>query len=304
MRTEQLHYLIALQKYPSFNSAAAHLHISFQALFRSINNLEEELDLILVERTPRGVTLTEDGKRLITASQSLFSEIEDMQQKRKSETTLDPITIPTTQTVVADIFKDFLVTAYRKHWPIRMIELAYHDIFNALLDKRYRLAISHQTYLGEACLNPLPDEFTSKPIFKMEHVLMASKKFKLHDKGPIDLAALKDYPFAVYKCQDKEAFLLQILLKYIPPDNIIVEENPFIFDQLLLEGIAIGYGSLPILREKHMRAIPLTENSSSTYCFIWLKDTLLRPQELQAIDIISQYIEESELVLKQQTPRI
>ena len=59
MRTEQLHYLNALQKYPSFNSAAAHLNISFQALFRSINHLED----MTVRLEDVGLAGAADGER-------------------------------------------------------------------------------------------------------------------------------------------------------------------------------------------------------------------------------------------------
>ena len=299
MRTEQLHYLNALQKYPSFNSAAAHLNISFQALFRSINHLEDELGLVLVERTPRGVTLTEDGKRLIAASQSLFSEIEDMQQKRKGLQVPSPITIPTTQSVVTNLFEDFLVASYSHHWPIRMIELSYQEIFKALLDGRYRLIISHQTYMNKTCINPLPEHIIYHPIFRADHILTASRKFDLPDKNPISFADLQNYPFAAYKRQnDEQAFLLQILLKFIPAANFIIEENFSVFNQLLLQGIAIGYGSPAIFKEKQMRVIPLQESSYSTYGFMWLKSSVLNAQEKQSMNIISQYVNGPEFILK------
>lgn len=298
MRTEQLHYLHALQKYPSFNSAAAHLNISFQALFRSINNLEDELGLVLVERTPRGVTLTEDGKRLIEAAQFLFSEIEDMQQKRKGLQAPSPITIPTTQSIAESIFEDFLVASYSHHWPIRMIELSYRDILQALLDHQYRLALSHKTYLGNNCLNPLPDHIIFKPIFKVAHILMASEKIKLPDKEILSLTELQDYPFVVYKRRDDEAFLQQILLKFIPAANLIIEESSSIFDQLLLQGIAIGHASDAALKDRHMRPIALRETSYSTYGFMWLKNTVLSAQEKQAMNIIAQYVKESEMITK------
>ena len=75
-------------------------------------------------------------------------------------------------------------------------------------------------------------------------------------------------------------------------------ENFSVFNQLLLQGIAIGYGSPAIFKEKQMRVIPLQESSYSTYGFMWLKSSVLNAQEKQSMNIISQYVNGPEFILK------
>jgi DNA-binding transcriptional LysR family regulator len=57
----------------NFSLAARELHITQSALSQRIKGLEEELDLTLFVRLPRGVQLTEAGTRLLRYCQARFS---------------------------------------------------------------------------------------------------------------------------------------------------------------------------------------------------------------------------------------
>jgi DNA-binding transcriptional LysR family regulator len=57
----------------NFSQAAKELHITQSALSQRIKGLEEELDLTLFVRLPRGVQLTEAGGRLLRYCQARFS---------------------------------------------------------------------------------------------------------------------------------------------------------------------------------------------------------------------------------------
>jgi len=57
----------------NFSLAAKELHITQSALSQRIKGLEEELDLTLFVRLPRGVQLTEAGARLLRYCQARFS---------------------------------------------------------------------------------------------------------------------------------------------------------------------------------------------------------------------------------------
>jgi DNA-binding transcriptional LysR family regulator len=57
----QLEQLLAIRKYGTLSSAAEHLHISQPALSRSIQKLEEELEVPLFNRTKNKLNFNEDG---------------------------------------------------------------------------------------------------------------------------------------------------------------------------------------------------------------------------------------------------
>lgn len=64
MRLEQLQYLLSLQTTCSITQTAEQFFISHQALSKSIKALEKELSVLLLERSPKGVTLTPAGSRV------------------------------------------------------------------------------------------------------------------------------------------------------------------------------------------------------------------------------------------------
>jgi DNA-binding transcriptional LysR family regulator len=64
MYNSQLDTFIQVADSGSFSKAAEELHISPTAVIKQINLLESYLDLRLIIRTHRGITLTEAGKSL------------------------------------------------------------------------------------------------------------------------------------------------------------------------------------------------------------------------------------------------
>lgn len=61
MTLQQLRYFIETVKHGSINKAAENLFISQPSLSIALKELEAEIGLDLLIRTPRGITLTIDG---------------------------------------------------------------------------------------------------------------------------------------------------------------------------------------------------------------------------------------------------
>ena len=72
----KIRYFLVLSEYLNFSAAAKELHITQQALSKQISQLEQELDCILLNRTPRGVVLTDAGKILQKAFYSMKNSLE------------------------------------------------------------------------------------------------------------------------------------------------------------------------------------------------------------------------------------
>ena len=81
MRTEQLLYLLEISKNPSLHIASEKLNMTPQALSASIRKLEEELGFAVLKRTTQGVTLTADGRALLSAGKRFLSAVAKIQQK-------------------------------------------------------------------------------------------------------------------------------------------------------------------------------------------------------------------------------
>lgn len=78
MDLHQLRLFQALATTGSFSRAAEICHISQPALWIHIKHLEEELQITLVDRLPRGIRLTDAGKVVVEYSQRIFSTTDDL----------------------------------------------------------------------------------------------------------------------------------------------------------------------------------------------------------------------------------
>lgn len=70
----QLQALLAVARTKSFTSAARELGVSRSAVSQSIRQLEEQLHVVLVQRTTRSMALTEAGRRLVENVAPAFAQ--------------------------------------------------------------------------------------------------------------------------------------------------------------------------------------------------------------------------------------
>ena len=91
MTLQQLRYVIGIAKVGSFNKAAENLFISQPSLTAAIRDLEEEIGIVIFNRTSRGVSLTPDGEEFVAQATQLYHHYETLrgrydkgvQQKKK-----------------------------------------------------------------------------------------------------------------------------------------------------------------------------------------------------------------------------
>jgi DNA-binding transcriptional LysR family regulator len=72
MELRHLRYFLAVGEALSFTKAAAQLRIAQPALSRRVQDLEDEIGVDLLKRSPRGVTLTAEGKLFLEKTRHLL----------------------------------------------------------------------------------------------------------------------------------------------------------------------------------------------------------------------------------------
>src|SRR6202451_1629783 len=72
MELRHLRYFLVVGELLSFTKAAAQLRVDQPALSRRIQDLEDEIGVDLLKRSPRGVALTAEGKLFLEKTRSLL----------------------------------------------------------------------------------------------------------------------------------------------------------------------------------------------------------------------------------------
>ena len=75
---KQLRYLDAISRFGHFGKAAAHCAVTQPALSMQIQELEKDLGVQLVERRPKGATLTEPGREIARRAGRILTEVRDI----------------------------------------------------------------------------------------------------------------------------------------------------------------------------------------------------------------------------------
>lgn len=80
MDLRKLEIFTAVARTGGFSSAAEQLHMAQPAVSIAIRKLEESLDVPLLDRSGRTVTLTDEGRDLLHRAQSILDQVEELKQ--------------------------------------------------------------------------------------------------------------------------------------------------------------------------------------------------------------------------------
>ena len=78
MDLHQLETFVVVAREGSITRASELLHLSQPAVSAHIKAIEDALDVVLFERTPRGMSLTSDGKRLLAKAEQTLGAHQEL----------------------------------------------------------------------------------------------------------------------------------------------------------------------------------------------------------------------------------
>ena len=83
MDLRQLEYFCAISKFGNFTKTAEYLHVSQPSVTKAIKSLENEFDLILVDRRQKHVSLTPEGRVFLLHAEKILAAVEETQRDMK-----------------------------------------------------------------------------------------------------------------------------------------------------------------------------------------------------------------------------
>lgn len=79
MTITQLHYVLAVAEHKNFTKAAQKVFVTQPTLSMQIQKLEEELDVLIFDRSKKPIQLTETGKKIVQQARNIVNESDRIQ---------------------------------------------------------------------------------------------------------------------------------------------------------------------------------------------------------------------------------
>lgn len=254
MHLDQLRYFIEVSKTSSINAAARNLYMTPAALSTSLQKLEKELNIILYERTSKGIILTENGYNLVKVSQEFLEKLTDIQNGQISPAAT---TISGTLELITffSAFENFLCDILRTFFndypniTINFHEHAAKDVPTKFLSSSLELAL----YLTNQ-----PTEryngITYNHLIDYMPTIWVSKNDPAAQFRFVTPNYLKRYTFICFGNQENHS--LEFLYKMeIDPQQIYLAENWTLIKELVAMGKGVALSFLPAKTAKRSSPI-------------------------------------------------
>jgi DNA-binding transcriptional LysR family regulator len=152
MELRHLRYFLAVAEAANFTKAAAQLQVAQPALSRQVRHLEDEIGVELLRRSPRGVTLTAEGRLFLKEARQLLKgageSVEHVRALARGE--YGQLRVGYTSTATVEILPPGLAT-FRKSVPgaeVLLYDLSSDELIAGLRSGKLELAIMVQP-IGE-----------------------------------------------------------------------------------------------------------------------------------------------------------
>ncbi|TFE00001.1 LysR family transcriptional regulator [Jeotgalibacillus sp. R-1-5s-1] len=191
MDIRQLQYFSEVAKQRSFTKAARQLHVTQPTLSKMVKNLEDELEVTLIDRTARNISLTDAGEIVFEQAQKVINSIEDLSvslydtmnvKKGKITIGLPP--------VISTLFFPRIIAECQKRFPevtISLIEVGAQKVEQKVLEG--------EVDFGFVLLPVDEERFDVIEFVHQEIKLLVHKSHPLADREQIDLIELKEDAF-------------------------------------------------------------------------------------------------------------
>ena len=201
-----LRYFHAVAQTGSLSAASEELHVAVSAISRQISQLEDQLQLTLFERKPRGMALTSAGEILYTYALRNSVELSNVIAEMKGLNSLQQqtITMACPEGMAWD-FLPYVIAQFRQQYPSAIVSLQVVDSGKATqLVKEgsvdAALTFSLQPEQGVEVALQVPSPISA--LLSQQHPLAQAECLSVRD--------LKDYPIALSEPGTTLSYLFDI----------------------------------------------------------------------------------------------
>ena len=275
MHTDQMAYLIDVAKTGSINTTAKRMFSSQQAVSESLKRLEAELNCTILNRSKRGVSLTEDGKYVLEHVIPIMEQYLDMQRhfQEKNVAPSGQLHVGVALFATCVFLPDLIFELYRQQTQIQLfteelpINKMLDDVLAGTLDFGIAGFPEENRYSFDNMQQLYKDSLTFYPLYTDHIVCVMHQNNPLSTEKAITKEQLSQAHFTAYG-------------KYSPEPAsghlIHISGNTAIHKKFMQEEHSVCLINTSAFKtlysEKEFVAVPLATNQAMSMCLFTRKE--------------------------------
>lgn len=300
MTLQQLKYAIEIANCGSMNEAAKRLFISQPSLSNAIKELENELGIVIFERSNRGIVTSEEGIEFLGYARQVIEQMEFMESRYNGEKVRGVQFSLSTQhyPFVVDAYVRLLQNYDAEEYNMFLRETRTLDIIEDVRSLRSDIGVLYINEQNAKVMNKLFSDHHLKftPLLNASPHIYMSAQHPLAHRDELTMEELAPYPYLSFEQGEQHSlnFIEEIVRTVQPAKSIKVSDRATLRDMLLgIQGYTFGTGLLTSdLTGSELKSIPLLEKQSATIGWIAHKDIRLGDVAKRYIDILNDIVSE------------
>lgn len=284
MNINHLKYVIEIAGASSMREAAKRLYVSQPALSASIKELENEIGILIFERTNKGISLTDEGREFVTYTKKALAGYEILEDRYLSKDSDKERFSVSTQHYNFSIqaFTDVIKAYNPDKFVFEIHETKTRDVLEDVRSLRSEVGIISFSGSNEAVLKKLFKEFglVFVPLMRRDTYAYVWEDHELAGRKEISLEELSAYPCVSFdQSSEGNYYLTEEAMADYDFRKLIKSDDRATSMEIIakLHGYSIGSGMLSdngaVL--KGLVSIKLKEDDPLTIGYITRKGTNL-----------------------------
>ena len=276
MTLQQLRYAITVAETGTITEAAKKLYISQPSLTNAIHELEKEMNLVIFQRTNKGILLSGEGEEFLGYARQVLEQASILEDKYKGNGGGKKQFCVSTQhySFVVNAFVDLIKEYGQEEYDFSLRETQTYEIIEDVAHMRSEIGILFLNDFNETVLRKIlkTNDLEFHELFVAKPHVFISRKHPLADRQVITNQELEAYPYLSFEQGEHNSFYFseEIFSTSERKKNIRVRDRATLFNLLIgLNGYTVCSGVIDKkLNGKDIIAVPLQDEGDMRIGYI------------------------------------
>jgi len=298
MTLQQLKYVVTVAETGTITEAAGKLYISQPSLTNAIHELEREMQIVIFNRTNKGISLSKEGDIFLGYARQVLEQAEILEDKYKGEGSGKKQFCVSTQhySFAVNAFVDLIKKYGQEEYDFSLRETQTYEIIEDVAKMRSEIGILFLNDFNEKVITKIlkSNELEFHDLFVAKPHVFISRRHPLANRQIITNEELESYPYLSFEQGEHNSFYFseEIFSASERKKNIRVRDRATLFNLLIgLNGYTVCSGVIDKkLNGKDIIAVPLVDESDMRIGYITHRKGMLSRLGTTYLDALSKYI--------------